>query len=488
MKVEGMYSQINKPQTSQDVQEETPVEETVNTEEDNSSAIEEPSDPDIDNVTESDNTKIKLGDLTGKLDSHTRLMDVIKEIDEQYRTCASMSYKTIHEMDLDTEILNHILKYSSDDIHNLPEEELRSFLQAHNTRPNYTFSNTSKEEMVEMLLKVKTESNILYNMKHQQKKLKEEAAEILEEYVNRINSDKAIESRKERLNIIKNAYENETDSYKKKQYGKMAETLEKTFDYSFIFDRLESIGNKEVISIKDSFFDTAKGTYILERFRKNMNSLGYQQDLWHRFFNLEDIFLKEDDTYKPFNNLFLFGFMRFVAHCDMNAKEDRLFATTWCSLIVDLIYHKGDDNGIIDIIRRYDNYFLSYAEEFKEKNESYENHPIRIQKRMQHDLRRRSALLKQLEQLGKDKSTYNENMEIEELQAIYDDFVEELSARQAQDMLRHESPLPKESEESGPLSETEEALKEAIGVHTNPEPAPVQTEDEEESKESSEEN
>lgn len=223
-------------------------------------------------------------------------------------------------------------------------------------------------------------------------------------YFEYINSPEYKEKKKSQIDELRNKAENESDPVKKKRYQKGVINSEKAMNLEFIFDRIESLGDKEISNITDIFFDNTRSRATIQKFTKKISSIGYNPTIYKMFFNLEEKFLP--DEYHDFNNLFLFHVMRFIAYSDISDTADRLFISSILLNIYNLIYHKfktpEDEAVFIDIIKRFDSKFLNYKEKFAEENITSPNHIKRKEADSQFELKKRTNVIKLLRDKGVD--------------------------------------------------------------------------------------
>ena len=102
---------------------------------------------------------------------------------------------------------------------------------------------------------------------------------------------------------------------------KKIDTLEKIINGSFITERLDKLGTKEVESIVKTYFNNNKSAYIIERFKNKIEKVGFNSSTYRFFFNIEEKYLPEE--YHVYNNLYLFIVMRFIAYININDDADR---------------------------------------------------------------------------------------------------------------------------------------------------------------------
>ena len=117
---------------------------------------------------------------------------------------------------------------------------------------------------------------------------------------------------------------------------------------------LKKLGKKEIDSIKVAYFDKSKGSYIIDKYKAKIKHFGFEEKLFHYFFNIEENFLEEE--YHVYNNLFLFIYMRMVAYSDPYDKTEKMYIQSLTSNLANLIYHRFDstenEKNFLEIIKR----------------------------------------------------------------------------------------------------------------------------------------
>lgn len=191
------------------------------------------------------------------------------------------------------------------------------------------------------------------------------------------------EKRELQLKKLREACEQDEDSPEKKEALRKLELLDNAKTLEFMFNRFNRFGEKEIKSIVDGFLDPSKGQYVYKKYANNIPKLGVTSDIMKRFYNIEELFL--NDAYHPFNNLFIFVVIRFIAYMNVNDKKDVLYANSLLSKCESLFHHnfesvEGEDKFKY-VIKSILNNFMSpeYTKLFKEKNTTYPLHPTRVE-------------------------------------------------------------------------------------------------------------
>ena len=383
------------------------------------------------------------------------IIDLIKEADEHYNSVKQTLYSmTESEHHLKSEVFEMILPYSKDMIPDLSEKEIKDFLSSYTLDEFKDFyENKNKEELLEVMNTVKDASLVLLSAKQESDEIKKDGSGILKDYFNYMSSDKVKKSREKRLETMKEALKMETDETKKKSIEKMINTIESTLNYSFVLDRFNKYGEDELYNIKLGFFDKSKGSYIISRYRERIKQFGYNEEIFKYFYNIEENFLAS--KYSPFNNLFLFIYMRMVAYSDPNNKYDKMMVQALTGALSSLVYHKFDNleseqyfiHIISDVIDKFINSKkCDYVEYFKENNTTYEEHPYRKRFDKEANEKRREVLIDKLKKLK--INNYSDDMTLEELEELYN--------KERELMIKNQIPK-KEEEKDLEVSDIEEA-------------------------------
>lgn len=354
------------------------------------------------------------------------IIDMIKEVEEQYNSLKeTLSAMVQHTYGVKPEILDMILPYNKDDIPTMDSEVIRDFLNKYIVDENDTrYTEMLGEGLIDAMTEIKDASLVLLSTKKEADEIKESSADVLKEYFNYMSSDRVKKSREKRLEAMKKALELETNELEKKKIQKMISMIESTLNFSFVKSRFDEFGAKELESIRHGYFTMKAGSYIIDRFKSRIPKFGYNTDIYKYFFNIEENFLPK--KYSPFNNLFLFIYMRMVAYADPYDKNDKMMVQALTGALANLIYHKFDslegEQFFIQVITDVLDLFINeesfdYVEYFKENNTTYEEHPARKEAEAMHETRRKESLLRMLANMN--ITGFDSSMTADELQEIY---------------------------------------------------------------------
>ena len=282
-------------------------------------------------------------------------------------------------------------------------------------------------------------------VENEYKKIQADSNDILNDYAEFLSSEKVIAARKARLERMKELAKSETNETKRREMEKKIRYMEMTQSLDFIFTRLDTFGDKEKKNVINAFFDDKRGSYVINRYKDKIVKFGFDVNLYKYFFNLEENFLSEE--YHPFNNLFLFYYMRFVAYSDPYKEEDKLYVQSLTSAIANLIYHRfpkdkkeTDDSAIdesnvnaaeqrfIKILEKFASFFEDQREYFFENNTMRPGHPIREEMTAKREMERKAELIKKMSELN--ITGYDENMSANELQEYFNSKLDEVIEQQ----------------------------------------------------------
>lgn len=221
--------------------------------------------------------------------------------------------------------------------------------------------------------------------------LMEEMKSIAEKTYDSANSAKR---RKESIAELQKKCDEETDPVEKERVQKILNTLKKREDFSFLTDRIYKFGNSEVKNIINTYFDAKRSSLIKKKFDVRFKRLGYTQQIYKMFVNLEEMFLPEE--YYPLNGIFFFLVERFISYADTTRKEDNLFCQAILVQIHNLVYHRfstpEEEAEFIEFIKKTDDNFKPFIDIMKEKNVASPLHPARVAQRQETEAQFRQAL------------------------------------------------------------------------------------------------
>lgn len=352
------------------------------------------------------------------------IIDMIKEVDGQYNMLRdTLSAMITNTYGLSADVLDMILPYEKDQIQTLSIDEMKEFLNKYLLNSADTrYTDMESDALIETMNTIKDASLVLLSTKKEADEIKASSSDVLKDYFNYMSSDKVKKSREKRLEGMKKALELETNEVERNKIQKMIDTLESTLNFTFVKQRFIDLGEKEIESILDGYFSLDRGSYIIDRYKQKISKFGYNDVIYKYFFNIEENFLPK--KYSPFNNLFLFIYMRQVAYADPYNKNDKMMVQALTGALANLIYHKFDslesEQFFIQVITEVLDLFLNKEgtlEFFKENNATYEDHPARKEAEASHEKRRKESLIRMLNNMK--ITDFDDSMSADELQQIY---------------------------------------------------------------------
>lgn len=238
-------------------------------------------------------------------------------------------------------------------------------------------------------------------------------------------------ARLEKVESLEKQLDSETDPDKKAKIQKMLNTVRKTEDLSFLTERIVKIGDNEVRNIINTFFHQKRSSLIMDKFRIRIKRLGYDENTYKMFFNIEEMFLPEE--YYPMNNMFLFMAMRFISYADTNNKDDALFCSSLLIKMYNLVYHRfstpEEEAAFINQIKMVDDYFAPYKETLIEKNVTSPNHPARQEAHRESEARLRESLCNAIVAHGEKLTDDVVKMSVKELKEYLEKIVADEKAK-----------------------------------------------------------
>ena len=327
--------------------------------------------------------------------------------------------------------IDEILKQGNCDI-----DSYKSIWSSMNDEPGDNFVKSTKE----MFLSYKDSASQIKELEDEKNKITDELKQVTENWFEYVNSAEYKQKKLDKLNELREKAESEADPLAKKKILEMISSMESGQTLQFLFDRIEKNPEIETRAIKDSYFDSAKSQLIIKKFKSRLPRYNYNEDIYKMFFNIEEKFLPEE--YHDFNNIFLFHVMRFISHTDTYNKRDSLYVSSILMKLYNLLYHKfGDDDTEIEflgIIKKFDDYFKPYQDEFKEKNITSPNHPVRKKRMEAQEEKLRVMIIASLQNEGIEPDT---TLSTEELRAQLKEVIDKKSkdAEESQAKIEEES-------------------------------------------------
>ena len=433
--------------------------------------------------TEVNEEAVESGDETPQekkdaMKQYKLMVDMLKEMDYQYQMMKEYSISIIREnYNFNENILTNILGYTKEDINAMDESKLMLFFAKYSIDHDKIngiiddYVNEDNKERVDaerfIINHVKELSNGLLKTKAEADELKKESSDIMNDYFNYLSSPEVQTARKNRLESMKKLAAEETNEIEKKKITKMIESIEATQTLAFLFTRFNKYGETEINNIKNAFFDERKGSYIIEKFKASVKHFGFNDNLYHYFFNLEENFLGED--YYKYNNLFLFVYMRFVAYSDPYNESEKMFVQAVTSTLANLIYHKfntvENETEFINVIKTVDNKFDMYADYFQSNNTTNPEHPLRKAAEEKREAERKASLIAKMDEMN--ITGYDTSWTANELQSYFNEKTDELIKEQTAEtadtvIVNHDEETSEVTIEPNLEAETSEVYDEVV--------------------------
>lgn len=355
---------------------------------------------------------------------------------ESFESMIDTSLDSFYRLKL--EIKEEISKLTEDDILNMDEADLKSFLRKYSNSEEdiisvYEESHQVAEEykdkpFVEYIRSIVMDTwntvSEINKLKSDKESMMKEANDAYQNYFNYVNSSEYKEKKFKKIEELKSQVETETDPTKKREIEHKLKVVEASTTLSFLTDRLEDRPEKEASNITDTYFNNQRSTLVMNKFASRLPRFGYNPDIYKRFLNFEEMFLPEE--YHDLNNIFLFHVMRFISYTDPYNKDDNMYVSSILIKLYNLTYHKFEDqeaeNDFIEFIKKVDDYFMPFIEEFKFKNSTSPNHPERKRRDAEFEQKRRMMIITSLENAGVE---FDGTMETEELRKLLQNVIDE---------------------------------------------------------------
>lgn len=263
------------------------------------------------------------------------------------------------------------------------------------------------------------------NSKKQEQKFKEETKENMAEYIAKITSEEYLEKKRTSLKELEEKANALTNEKEKAIILKQVEEQRAADNFTFLFTRFNALGTEETDRIVRNFFSTQRSRATIQRCTAKLKQLGYQNNIWQAFFNLEENFLEE--KYHVFNNLFLFQIMSFVAYIEPSKEADKLFAGTLISYTGNLIYGRFSSdverNRFVKVITDYLDLYEPYREKFEKDNAMAPSHPTRVARMKEEEESVREMIYANLADAGYKVTEAVKKLDLPDLRDFYDEWI-----------------------------------------------------------------
>ena len=300
------------------------------------------------------------------------LIQMVNDADEQLHIMEELTTKMVNDTGYTFDIVYDLHKFSKEQIGEFTPEVLMSIYRKFTMKKNdIPLSYDEKVAAIKTdLLHLWDSADAYFNMITAKNEIDKELQNAISDYNSYLSSDEMKKREEEQLKELQEKAELEEDPIKKAAYKKKLDIIESSRTFDFIYERMESLQSKEIDNIITAFFDKRRSNYIIDRYSKRIKKLGLNSEIYKNLLDIESLFLSEE--YYPFNNLFLFIMLRFIAYADVYSDKDSLYCQSILVNVSKLKYHKFESNSdkqlMIALIRKVDDYFMDYKDIFIEKN------------------------------------------------------------------------------------------------------------------------
>ena len=300
------------------------------------------------------------------------LIQMVKDADEQLHIMEQLTTKMVNDIGYSFDIVYDLHKFSKDQINEFTPEVLMSIYRKFTLKTSdIPLSYDEKVSAIKTdLLQLWDSADAYFNMINAKNDIDKELQNAMSDYNAYLSSDEMKKREENQLKDLREKVEQEKDQVKKAAYKKKLDIIESSRTFDFMYERMKSLQSKEIDNIVTSFFDKRRSNYIIDRYSNRIKKLGLNSEIYKNLLDIESLFLGDD--YYPFNNLFLFIMLRFIAYADVYSDKDSLYCQSILINVSKLKYHKFDSDSdkqlMIALIRKVDDYFMDYKDIFIEKN------------------------------------------------------------------------------------------------------------------------
>jgi hypothetical protein len=304
------------------------------------------------------------------------LLDLVSSSTEQMKATVDIYKNSIAKMGLHFEVVDELMNFNKETIHNFDDSIYVNIWNKFSNGEVQPSEDLDKfhQEIKDTICEVGDIAlDTLKDLYDQYNEIINDTKKALDDYSEYISSPEFKKKENEAMDNLKKKLDETTDESDKKKLQKRIDAINNAESLSFMLDRVNSIGQKEVDRITDLFFDSREYKSILDRFINKTRKMGFKDGWYKKMVDLEITFLP--DKYHPFNNLFMFHIIRTVIHCDIDNPVDSMYARSIISRVLRLIYNKYSDkderDGVINLIMEFEDKFMDKKELFDNRNTSY---------------------------------------------------------------------------------------------------------------------
>ena len=304
------------------------------------------------------------------------LLDLVSSSTEQMKTTVDIYKNSIAKMGLHFEVVDELMNFNKETIHNFDDSIYVNIWNKFSNGEVQPSEDLDKfhQEIKDTICEVGDIAlDTLKDLYDQYNEIINDTKKALDDYSEYISSPEFKKKENEAMDNLKKKLDETTDESDKKKLQKRIDAINNAETLSFMLDRVNSIGQKEVDRITDLFFDSRQYKSILDRFINKTRKMGFKDGWYKKMVDLETTFLP--DKYYPFNNLFMFHIIRTVIHCDIDNPVDSMYARSIISRVLRLIYNKYSDkderDAVVNLIMEFEDKFMDKKELFDNRNTSY---------------------------------------------------------------------------------------------------------------------
>lgn len=367
----------------------------------------------------------------------TELNEMTKILSEQVSTLKDTIEILVYDVyGLRLDVMKEITAYTAEDIDNMSKENVDNLLIAHDgLTANFDEKFANNDKGITSLINYKKYvlKDILTHVQELEK-AKQDASDIIndknarmKEYLDEIR-EHSEERYAKRMELLEKKLATATTRLEQMKIQEIIDTFKSLKSKSYLFAGFEKDIDFEKMTIKNNFLDSRKGTFLVQKFMKQAKKLKINPEFYTIFINLEEKILPE--KYHPFNNLYVFFIIRYIAYCDAYKSTSRVVALQLINDLQNALLDKFPNQEEKDIfvasVAKIIDYFMDDAEEFKKLNTTYKFHPVRVahDKVLLEKAKREAELLEKATQLpvvGVGKYT----VDGKKFEARYDKFCKE---------------------------------------------------------------
>ncbi len=212
------------------------------------------------------------------------LLDLVSSSTEQMKATVDIYKNSIAKMGLHFEVVDELMNFNKETIHNFDDSIYVNIWNKFSNGEVQPSEDLDKfhQEIKDTICEVGDIAlDTLKDLYDQYNEIINDTKKALDDYSEYISSPEFKKKENEAMDNLRKKLDETTDESDKKKLQKRIDAINNAETLSFMLDRVNSIGQKEVDRITDLFFDSRQYNSILARFINKTRKMGFK-DGWYK--------------------------------------------------------------------------------------------------------------------------------------------------------------------------------------------------------------